>query len=104
MMSPPGDTPSLRARPIVCVRIRNVNRPIKLAVLVPAVEDVLTLGGPVISLLRFRASRVATQRDFVSFDHTRLMEERKRAFSLYDYDFVGTQIGYRAIPGFRNNA
>src|SRR5260370_34258859 len=51
---------------VLLIRIGNVNRLVKAALRVSAVEDVATLGSFVISLLLFGANRRASESHFVS--------------------------------------
>src|SRR5450756_193113 len=89
MMSPPAETPRLGCSLLVLfIRVGNVNRLVKAALRVSAVENVATLGSLVISLLLFGANRCAAESHFVSAQNLSERKQSQSALALHDDHLV----------------
>ena len=68
--------------PITLIRIRNVNRLVKLAMRVPRIQNVLAFGRLVIPLPRLRPNRISTECHPVRLHDFAAAKELQRAFFL----------------------
>ena len=73
---------SPRNRPIVRIRIRNVNRFVKLAARIARIQNVLALGSFVIPLPRLRPDRFSAKGHLVGFHNLPAAKQLQRVLSL----------------------
>ena len=84
------------------VRIRNVNRLVKLAMRVPRIENVRSLGSLVIPSLRFRPHWISTQSHFIRLDNFPLAQKLQRALFLKHDHSIGVQALLRRLRDYNS--
>jgi hypothetical protein len=84
---------------VLRIRIGNMDLPIKLAMLIPAIENISAFWGPVIAFTCLCADRVAAEGHLVDLDDLTVIQKGERARALCDDNFVGTRIRRQTIFG-----
>src|ERR1700747_1201820 len=90
--------------PVLRMGRGDVNRPVEVAVLVAAVENVVTFGCLVIALAGLRSFWVPAECDLVRLDRPTVTQQRKCVRVLFDKHPVSTQVQGRAICPSGNSA